>query len=127
MAEAAGNLLEVILFMMMVTSTLIFALNLFALELIDAVCTETLNALLDIVFILALLFTYCYLSECMTSDLLEIGDIFYNSEWYRLRVKEQKLMAFPIQRAQSVFRLKGLGLLDCSLAVFSSVKIGKTF
>lgn len=58
-----------------------------------------------------------------TTDLLEIGDIFYNSAWYRLPIKEQRLLALPIQRSQREFRLSGLGFLDCSLAVYSSVKL----
>lgn len=113
----------VIVFTMTIICTLVVAMNLFAIELIDAVTTETMNAVLNTFFVLLLVFMYCSLSEYMTSDLSEIGDIFYNSVWYRLPVKEQCLMLQPIERAQSVFRLKGLGLFDCSLDVFTTVKI----
>lgn len=113
----------VIVFTMTIICTLVVAMNLFAIELIDAVTTETMNAVLNTFFVLLLVFMYCSLSEYMTSDLSEIGDIFYNSVWYRLPVKEQCLMLQPIERAQRVFRLKGLGLFDCSLDVFTTVKI----
>lgn len=36
---------------------------------------------------------------------------------------EQRLLALPIGRGQCKFRLSGLGLFDCSLIVFSSVKV----
>lgn len=64
---------------------------------------------------------FCHLSEWITSDFSEIGEIFYNSEWYELQVREQRLLTLPIGRAQRVFRLKGLGLFDCSLVVFLMV------
>lgn len=112
--------MDVILFAMILTCSVALALDLFAIELAGAVSIETTNAVLNINLLLILIFTYCYRSECVTTDLLEIGDHFYNSEWYRLPVKQQRLLALPIDRAHSEFRFKGLGLFNCSLAVFSS-------
>lgn len=108
---------------MITTCTIIIALDLFAMELTDPVSVEKLNAFLDLFVELLLLFMYCYFSEYLTSDLLEVGDNFYNSDWYQLPAKEQQLLTLPIRRAQRVFRLKGCGLFDCSLPVLSSVKI----
>lgn len=54
-------------------------------------------------------------------NLFEVGDIFYNSLWYKLPSQEQKLLILPIQRSQKLFRLNGFGIVDCSLEVFSSV------
>lgn len=123
MAEAVSYLMEAILFVVTLVCTLVIAMNLLAIELIDAITTETMNAVLNTFFELLFMFMFCSLSEYMTSDLLEIDDIFYNSAWYRLPVKKQRLVVQPIERAQRVFRLKGLGLFDCSLAVFATVKL----
>lgn len=114
--------MDPILFAMILTCSVALALDLFAIELAGVISVETTNAVLNINLLLILIFTYCYRSECVTTDLLEIGDNFYNSEWYRLPVKQQQLLALPIERAHSEFRFKGLGLLNCSLAVFSSVR-----
>lgn len=93
----------------------------FVIELSGAISIETLNAAFDLIITLMLLFTYCYLSECLTSDLLKIGEIFYNSAWYGWPVKQQKLLILSIGRGQHVFRLTSLELFECSLAIFSSV------
>lgn len=106
---------------MTIICSVVLAFSLFVIDFLGVFSYEALNAALNSMLVLMIMFTYCYLSECMTSDLVSIGDIFYNLQWYRLRVNQQKLIALPIQQAQSTYRLKGLGLFDCSLAVFSSV------
>lgn len=115
--------MELISFSMILACTLVIALNLLAIELNYAISIEMLNVFINFSLMLISTFMYCYLSECLTSDLLDIGDIFYNSAWYQLAVKEQRLSMLPIERAQRVFRLRGLGLFDCSLTVFSTVKV----
>lgn len=121
LADSLYHLMELISFTTILTCTLIIALNLFAIDLTDTISIEAMNAFLNLLLVLLLTFMYCYLSECLTSDLLEIGDIFYNSEWYQLDVKNQRVLTLPIGRAQRVFRLRGVGLFDCSLSVFSKV------
>lgn len=122
LATAVYNLMSLIIFTMIITCTLIIAFNLFAIEVLDPLSVETMTIISNLFLELFLLFMYCFLSECLTLDLLDVGDIFYNSEWFQLPAKQQLLLMLPIKRAQSVFRLKGLGLVDCSLIVFSSVK-----
>lgn len=68
-------------------------------------------------------YIYCFLSENVTNELSAIGGIFYDCEWYRLPVKQQKLFGVAIQRAQKPFRMTGLGLVECSLRVFTSVSV----
>lgn len=116
-----NRIMKVITFTVMLTCTLVIAFNLFVAE-VSGVGIETLFAFTDSLFMILITFMYCYLSEWVTSDLLEIGDLFYNSAWYRLPVKQQRLLTLPIGRAQREFRLSGLGLFDCSLALFSSVE-----
>lgn len=114
--------MEMNLFVMALTCTMAVAMNLFAVELNGIFSMTTLVACIDLFSVNSLMVIYSYLSEWITSDLLEIGDIFYNSAWYQLPVNEQRLLTLPIGRAQREFRLSALGLFDCSLAMFSSVK-----
>lgn len=74
-------------------------------------------------------FFFCKLSENITADLEEIGDAFYNCAWYYLAVSHQKTFILPISRSQKTYRLTGLGIVQCSLAIFLSVSIplGSTF
>lgn len=104
------------------TCITVIVFNLFVIELSSTITLEIYCALGDLFTGLALTFVYFYLSEWITSDLLEIGDYFYNSAWYRLPAKQQKLLVLPIRRAQREFRLKGFGLFDCSLEVFGMVR-----
>lgn len=66
---------------------------------------------------------YCHLSDNVTWHLCLIGNDFFNFSWYRLRTKQQKLFLLPIHRSQNELRLMGLGIVECSLRVFSSVNI----
>lgn len=120
-ATALRSIMRFILFTMIVMVTISLSMHLFAIELIGVFSLGGLFALLGSFVVLVFMFIYCYVSECITTDLMEIGDAFYNTPWYRLPVKQQKLMVLPILRAQREFRLSGLGLIDCSLATFVSV------
>lgn len=122
-AQAVGSIMALILFTMTLICTLVIALDLFAFELFSAFSIELMTNLLDLAIMLFLLLAYCFLSECVTLDLLKIGKIFYESAWYRLPVRQQKLLILPLSRGQRTIRLRCLGLFDCSLVVFCSVRI----
>lgn len=113
--------MQVILFSLTLDCIIVIAFNLYVLELTDAFGLQTIVALVDTSFTTLWAFAYYYLSEWITADLLDIGDTVYHSPWYRLPAKQQRLVMLPIERAQQEFRLTGLGLFNCSLAVFSSV------
>lgn len=114
--------MELLLFFITMTCIVDIAFNLYILELISSISLGTIIAVLHMVFATNLTFAYYYLSEWMTRDLAQIGEHFFNSPWYRvLSAKEQRLLAFAIQQAQREIRLRGLGLFDGSLTVFSSV------
>lgn len=110
-----------ILFEMTLACTIIIAFSLFVVELNDSLNVEILVALIDMAICVGLTFVYFYFSEWVTSDLLQVGDVFYDSLWYRLPTMKQKLLVLPIQRGGREFRLTGLGFFDCSLAIFSTV------
>lgn len=114
--------MEVKLFCITLECTIVLALNLYVLELNLTINMEAVIAFLLMFNVFSFSFSHFYLSERLTDDLVSIGDIFYNSPWYRLLpAKQQKLLVLPIQQAQREFRLKGLGIFICSLAAFSTV------
>lgn len=117
--------MKVVLFNMTFTCSIVIALNLFVFELSETLNLELIVAFIDMAGISPLTFALFYFAERITSDLLSIGDHFYNSAWFQLPVKQQKLLVLPIQQAQRERRLKGLGLFDCSLALFSSVSFAE--
>lgn len=113
--------MDEVLFYILLACSSIIAFDLIALESNDIFSLETAVTLYDLNTILAMTFIYCYSSEQITLMLYNIGDIFYNSMWYQLPVALQKPVIFPILRSSRVFRLRSLGLIDCSLPVFLSV------
>lgn len=119
--------MELILFHMSLMCTIVIALNLFAFELNDPLSLQGMNVFINLMVFVMLTFAHYFLSERLTSNLLEIGDIFYNSSWYRLPVKRQRLLVLPIERGHCVLRLRALGLFDCSLENFASVKLCSFF
>lgn len=115
--------MEVILFNITLTCIIVIAFNLFVIELNDDINIEVLVALTNMSVMVGLTFIYFYLAERITTDLLAIGEIFYNSAWDRLPANYQKLLVLPIQRTEREVRLTGLGMFSCSLFTFSSVPI----
>lgn len=120
-AESLCDMMESVLFSMTFTCMVIIVFNLYVIELNDTLTFEIYCAFGNLAAGLALAFTYFFMSEWITSDLMQIGDHFYNSAWYQLPTKQQTLLVLPIQRAQRELRLSGLGLFDCSLEVFGQV------
>lgn len=115
-------MMELLLFTITLECTVVIAFNLCVLEMSATVNLEAIVALLSLLFILSMTFAHFYLSEWITTDLLSIGDTFYNSEWHRaITAKRRQFLVLPIQLTQREFRLQGLGLFDCSLAFFLSV------
>lgn len=112
--------MDQIIFVNFFLCVLVIALSLIVLEAVDF-NLEVYVALCNLFSLAMLAFTYSVWSEMITSSLEDIAYIFYASPWKYLSFKHQILLTLPIQRAQCKFRLKGLDLLDCSLAVFTSV------
>lgn len=116
--------MEWILFSLTVTSTIGIAFTLFVIESNDTITLEIFVASVNLALQLGTTFVCFYLSERITTELLGIDEIFYNSSWYRLlTAKQQQLVVLIIQQAQREIRLTGLGMIECSLPVFSSVNL----
>lgn len=120
-AKSLYLMMDIILFFVALDCSVVIACDLLVFEITNTIDADTIVVFFDIFLTLFMAFSYFYLSEWITTDLLEIGDHFYDSPWYRLPVKQQRLLMLPILRTERVFRLKGLGIFDCSLAVFSAV------
>lgn len=117
-----GNLTSSLLFNQLLTCVVFLALNLFSLDLsvkLNMSLILNMNCLIQYVVIC---FIYCYFSEKVTQISLEIGVTIYDSTWYALPIKLQKLTILMISNSQREFRFKGFGMIDCSLAMFLSVK-----
>lgn len=120
--ESLFHAMEGTIFNMTLNCTMIIAFNLCAIEFSGGPSIGICIAFMNMCTICSLTFSYFYLSECITTDLMAIGDAFYNSMWYdRFTSMQQKRLVLAIQRAQHQVRLTGLGLFDCSLPVFSAV------
>lgn len=111
-----------VLFYQLLICVLNIAFGLFSLvQTLDELSLDTYHSITALFNMLASTFFYCYYADRATWDLLEIGDIFYNSLWYKLPIQEQKLLIIPIQRSQMLFVLKGFEFFDCSLQLFAAV------
>lgn len=98
------------------------AFGLFSLDqTLDEFNSTAEHSIVSIFCMLSLALIYFYYADRLTVDLLEIGDVFYNLLWYKLPAQEQKLLIFPIRRAQQEFRLKGIEIFICSLQYFGTV------
>lgn len=115
--------MQVILFNMTLTCVIAIAFNLYVFEMNASISYEMVVAFVDLGMVLFLTFAHFFLAEWITTDLLSIADLFYNSPWYRLKSQQQRLIALPIQRAQQEMRLRGLDIFECSLPIFGSVKL----
>lgn len=110
-----------ILFYQLVMCAIATAINLYALQSNGIFTVHAITSTYDLASVLTATFIYCYLSEMLTCDLSGICEIFYNSAWYQLPAKQQKLVFYTIQHSQRSFRLRGIGIIECSLGTFFMV------
>lgn len=66
-------------------------------------------------------YMYCDLSEQITEQSFEISTIVYASLWYESTPKQREALVLIMLRSQKEFRLKGFGLVNCSLPRFLMV------
>lgn len=121
LAESIDVIMSVALFLQLLCSAIITAIDLLVITLSGVVSAVALLAFIDLLTVLIPTLFYCKLSENITTDLGKIDNAFYGFSWHEIPLKQQKLFLLPIQYAQRSFRLTGLGVVDCSLPVFLSV------
>lgn len=117
-----GELMSGILFNQLFSCILFLALMLFSMDQSKTFDTSMILGLQSLVTYLMIGYLYCRLSENMTEKCFEIGDVVYNNLfWYKMSVNERKCIMFIIRQSQKEFRLKGLGMINCSLATYLTV------
>lgn len=113
-----------VIFYQFVSCVAFIAFSLFAVDRnVGSFDFDTIFCVLTLAAALSSTFIYCYYADKITRNLIEIGDIFYHTNWYGLPLKAQKLLVFSIQIAQKPFLFSGYGIFDCSLEIFVSVRI----
>lgn len=110
-----------VIFYQMLFSAIDLATFTFAIDQTQGMSPSNATAVVGASTVLLPSFLFCLLSENITLRLHVIADAFYECSWYYLSAKYQKLFILPIQRSQKELRLNGLGLVNCSLEIFSRV------
>lgn len=122
MASNIAEVMSSVLFFLLLSYALVLAIFLVDLDAVNGFnilyAYGVLTTFTNFVFQLII---YCRLSENITDDLFASGDLFYESPWYRLPPKLQKLYMLPIQRSQQEFRLSGFGIIECSMRICAAV------
>lgn len=113
--------MSVLIFFQMLFSATELASFLFAIDETKGMDLMNGTAILGGWTILMPTYLFCQLSENVSVSMQMISDAFYGCAWYCLSAKQQTLFLLPMQRAQKEIRINGLGIVDCSLAVFASV------
>lgn len=70
---------------------------------------------------LNLLFFLFFFGEILHTDLLELSERIYQSEWYRYPVCTQRFVLIMIMRAQHSFHVSAYGIVRCNLENFVGV------
>lgn len=125
--DILGNTMSEVIFYQMLFTAIELATYMFAIVESKDLSLNDVTAIVGAISVLVPTFLYCKLSENVTEHLQAIETAFYGCSWYRLHVKQQKMVMLPIQRAQIEFRLNGLGIVDCSLEIFAAVNWPKCF
>lgn len=120
-AEYIADVMSPLLFFLLLSYSIIIAVFLFNVEALDELNFVVFGILTALSQLVMQLVIYSRLSEYITEDLSATGDLFYESPWYRLSPKQQKLYILPILRSQREFRLMGLGIIECSLRICAAV------
>lgn len=118
------SVMSCVIFFQLITCASILAFNLYSLES-NGISTdlEVFSSIYEIIVSVTPTFAYCFLSDKVTSRLLEVDDAFYDCAWYDLAVDEQKLLISIIRRAQREICFDGFGIIQCTLQTFLSVMI----
>lgn len=68
-------------------------------------------------------FISCHYAQTVTTQSFEIADVIYNSFWYRMPIREQKMIQMTIHLSQKPVHLKGYKIFTCSMETFLTVRL----
>lgn len=119
------DIMSGILFYQLFSYAIIIAVSLLqingVLENPDEINADIIMALNGVMLQSIFNFVLCKYADSVTEASFAVTFLFYQLEWYRFGVKEQKLLRQSIQRAQQIFGFKGNGIIDCSQETFLAV------
>lgn len=115
-AAHIGDVMSAPLFILLLMYAVIVAVCMVALESAQSIDVALMATIVGVQMSI-----YCYLSENVTSDLEKSGAPFYESHWYNLPTEYQKFYILSIKQPQKLYRLTGLGIIECSLRILASV------
>lgn len=114
-------LMSEIIFVMLLSCVIYFSVCLFSLDQVTEIDSTLRLRLMAPMPVLIVTWVYCYYSEATTKNSFAIASTAYDSMWYNISTEQQKAIILILARAQRVFRLQGLGLIDCSFRIYLSV------
>lgn len=145
MIELLEQIISPSIFFQLSTGCLIIAVALFQLENVRVSYFSGLSPIfldflrfffqnitdfsLDVATSIAELFIYpgenyvlCYFITTLLINAASIDDIAYCSMWYNMQRSDQIIVAMIVHRSQKVVEMKGLGILNCSLQAYLTVR-----
>lgn len=76
-----------------------------------------------VLFMLQALFAFCYLGQILHSNLIDLPDVIYQSNWYRHTRYIQHFILLMLMRAQQPFYISAFGIMRGNLESFVGVSI----
>lgn len=72
-------------------------------------------------------YAFCYFAEMTTQHIVRVGGMAFEANWMEYPVEVQKYITLIIARSQYPTRFTGLGIISCTLEMFSKVKLFLNF
>lgn len=110
-----------VLFFQLLSCVAFFALTLFSLNQADAIDSQVLIDLQDVLMYLCLCYVYSHFAENICAKSASLANVIYCTNWYEMPIVEQKIIILMIARSQKEYRFQGYGLVYCSLGNFLAV------
>lgn len=77
--------------------------------------------LLTVALLLELLLVLFYFGQMLHSNLINLSELIYQSDWYQYPRSVQRFVRLMIMRAQKQFYISAYGILSCHLENFAGV------
>ncbi|KAJ3663402.1 hypothetical protein Zmor_007668 [Zophobas morio] len=120
-AKKSNSIIEMVILGQFGTSTMVLALTMFQLSLIQAVNKEALVGLLYIVGIMMQLFLYCWFGTEIEFKSSKIPSATYMSRWYDQPLYVKKNILILSKRCQRPMEITAINLFALSLRTFVNI------
>lgn len=96
--------------------------NFYSFQNITIISFDLLTYITSLLIFVITVYILCYFVSSSTLNVMTIADMLFDLFWYQLPHDEQCIVQLIISRAQKPYEIKGLGVLACSLDVYSMVR-----